>query len=310
MRILLTGGAGFIGSHITDAYLREGHSVAVIDDLTSGSLENLNPQASFFKVDIRSEDVKEIFEKVKPEVVNHHAAFISVRNSFEQPYETCDVNVLGTLNLLELSVKNNVKHFIFASTGGALYGDAEEIPTSEDAPLKPLSPYALTKVVAEDNIRLFYQRYSLPYTILRYGNVYGPRQDPHGEAGVVAIFIGKLLRGECLPVNGDGNQTRDFIYVDDIVRANLAILTSPKMECYNLGTSKETSVNQIIDALGEVTENRVERIYREPVQGEVRRSALSSKKALQDFKWFAETEIREGLRRTYAWFKNRNENKK
>ena len=226
MKILVTGGAGFIASHIVDAYIGKGHQVFVVDDLSSGRREFVNPKAKFYQADIRdSKKIHEIFVKEKPEIVNHHAAQISVRNSVEDPINDAEINLLGLLNLLEEGRTVGVKKVIFASSGGVVYGEAKKLPTPENYhPLQPLSPYGVTKLASEYYLNFYRETYGIQSIALRYSNVYGPRQNPHGEAGVVAIFALKLLKDEVPIINGDGLQTRDYVYVGDVVSANLKSL--------------------------------------------------------------------------------------
>lgn len=224
MRILVTGGAGFIGSHVADAYLAAGHEVAVVDDLSTGAKENLDPRARFWQVDIRSAELPAVMTDFRPEVISHHAAQMSVSVSARDPRHDADINILGTLNLLEAAVRCGVKRVIFASTGGAMYGDQDAVPTLETTFPQPVSPYGVAKLAVERYLHAYRAMHGLPAIALRYANVYGPRQNPHGEAGVVAIFSRGILEGRELTVNGDGGQTRDYVYVGDVVRANLLAL--------------------------------------------------------------------------------------
>src|SRR4030067_654229 len=250
MNILITGGAGFIGSNAADRFIREGHQVIVVDNLTTGKLKNLNPKAKFYKIDIKNrEGLEGIFKENKIDIINHHAAQMDVRKSVDDPIYDADVNILGSLNLLQLAVKHKIKKFIFASTGGAVYGEQDYFPADEKHPQNPLSPYGISKLSLEKYLYFYKITYNLDYTILRYANVYGPRQDPHGEAGVVAIFIQKMLNKEQPIINGNGEQTRDFVYVGDVVEANiLAMENNPELDSgtdniFNIGTSIETSVS-------------------------------------------------------------------
>jgi UDP-glucose 4-epimerase len=250
MKILITGGAGFIASHIQDAYLAEGHEVAVVDNLVTGNRAHLNGKTKFFETDIVSPEIRKIFEEFRPEVVNHHAAQMDVRKSVADPSYDAKVNVLGMINLLEASRLCGVKKFVFASTGGAIYGEQDVFPAEEGHPLRPASPYGLTKMVGEEYLKLYERLYQLPYLVLRYANVYGPRQNPHGEAGMVPIFCQKLLKGEVPLINGDGGQTRDYVYVSDVVEANRKALQEGARGLYNIGTGVETDVNLLFDRLG------------------------------------------------------------
>ncbi len=224
MKILVTGGAGFIASHIADAFIEEGHSVHILDNLSSGFEKNINPKASFIKADIRDKSLSKIFEKEKFDVINHHAAQMDVRRSVADPAFDAEINILGTINLLQNAVKYKVSKFMFASTGGAIYGEQEYFPADEKHPTAPLSPYGISKLSVEKYLFFYKAQYDLNYSILRYANIYGPRQNPHGEAGVVAIFSKKLLNGEQPVINGEGKQTRDYTFVKDVVKANLLAL--------------------------------------------------------------------------------------
>jgi UDP-glucose 4-epimerase len=231
MKILVTGGAGFIGSHVVDAYLELGHEVVVVDNLSSGSIENLNPKAKFYKMDIRDSDIEDLFKNEKPDIVNHHAAQMDVRKSVEDPIYDADVNIIGSLNLLQNCIRYGVKKFIFASTGGAIYGEQDYFPADEEHPTRPLSPYGVAKLTVEKYLYFYKEVHGLNYVVLRYANIYGPRQNPHGEAGVVAIFTSKMLKGEQPVINGDGFQTRDYTFVGDVVRANVLALNYDKVRC-------------------------------------------------------------------------------
>jgi UDP-glucose 4-epimerase len=214
VKILVTGGAGFIGSHVVDTFLNNGHEVVVVDDLSTGRRSNLNPAATFYQVDIRSPQMDEIFEAERPQFVDHHAAQMDVRRSIEDPLFDADVNVLGSIKLIELAKKYGVKRFIYISTGGAVYGEPEYLPCDELHPVNPICPYGASKHTVEHYLYMYKENYDLDYVVLRYPNVYGPRQDPHGEAGVVAIFTGQMLEGEQVVINGDGEKQRVFVYVE------------------------------------------------------------------------------------------------
>jgi UDP-glucose 4-epimerase len=269
MQILVTGGAGFIGSHIVDAYLQEGHQVVVVDNLSTGKKSNLNQAAVFYPIDICSwKELELVFQKHAFEVVNHHAAQINLRRSMDEPVFDAEVNIIGSLNLFELCRKYGVKKFIFASSGGAIYGIPKQIPVDEKAPTKPLSPYGIAKLSVEQYLEYYFQVWDLERIILRYGNVYGPRQDPQGEAGVISIFCNNILKGDPCIVFGDGSKTRDYVSVHDIASANLLALNS-SANIYNLGTGLETSVNQLIDLLQKVANQKISIIYDQDRKGEI-----------------------------------------
>ena len=305
MKILITGGAGFIGSHIVDAYLELGHEVTVIDDLSSGKKENLSPAADFFALNIQDEKVAEVFAAKQFDVVNHHAAQMDVRKSVTDPIFDARTNILGTLNLLENCVKYKVKKFIFASTGGAVYGEQQTFPADEQHPTWPISPYGITKLSCEKYLFYYKEVFDLAHVILRYANVYGPRQNPHGEAGVVAIFTERFLGGEQPIINGDGKQTRDYVYVGDLVRANVKALDYAASDTFNLGTGIETDVNTIYRLLNEFTAAGKEEVHGPAKAGEQLRSCLSYKKAERMLGWKPEVGLNQGLNETVQYFKER-----
>ena len=304
MRILVTGGAGFIGSHIVDAYLQEGHEVSIIDDLSSGKQENINPQAKFFKIDVGATEVEDIFKQGRFDVVNHHAAQMDVRKSVADPIFDARVNILGSLKLLQNCVKYKVKKFIFASTGGAIYGEQKKFPAPESHPTKPLSPYGVSKLAGEHYLFFYKMTYNMSSIILRYANVYGPRQDPHGEAGVVAIFAQKLLRGEQPVINGDGMQSRDFIYVGDVVRANVLALSCNGGGVFNIGSSRETTIKQLFKELADIAVVKFQEKYGPPKNGEQRRSVIDFKHAQKVLGWSPQVSLEEGLGKTVDYFKS------
>ncbi len=285
--VLVTGGAGFIGSHLVDAYLERGWRVSVVDDLSTGDRGNLNPHAEFYECDVREAPL----EKIRPDVINHHAAQMDVRRSVADPVFDADVNVVGGVWLLQKAAELGVKRFVFASTGGAIYGEPLFAPQTEEHPANPLSPYGCAKLAVEHYMNYFRAVHGLPAIALRYANVYGPRQNSKGEAGVVAIFIDKKLRSETATINGDGEQTRDFVYVGDVVAANLAVTDSSDPGPFNVGTGIETSVNQLASLLG------VKAVRGPSKTGEQRRSVLASK--------LGPTPLADGLRETLVWFERR-----
>ena len=304
MRVLLTGGAGFIGSHVSDMLINNGHEVIVIDNLSSGKEENLNPKAVLYKEDIRDSIVKEIMERERPEAVIHHAAQVNVRDSVEDPLYDMDVNIGGTLNLLENSVKNGIKKFIFASTGGAIYGEQCRFPANETHATKPLSPYGIAKLTCERYLYYYHKTYGLNYVSLRYSNVYGPRQDPYGEAGVVAIFSQKMLAGDRPIINGNGEQTRDYVFVEDVTRANILALQRDVFGEFNIGTGAETTVNSLFEEIKTLAGSKVKGVHGEAKKGEQFRSVLDWSKAKTGLGWNPEVSLKEGLKRTIAFFRS------
>ncbi len=296
MKILLTGGAGFIGSHVADSFLAVGHEVVVVDDLFTGRRENVPAEASLYRADIAGDDIAKIAKDEGVDCVVHHAAQASVRKSMEDPISDARINVLGTLRVLKAC--DDVDKFIYASTGGAIYGNPRALPASETSEAKPLSPYGTSKYMGEKYLETHSRLYGLKYVSLRYGNVYGPRQDPDGEAGVVAIFAGRLLAGKNLVIFGDGEQTRDFVYVGDVARANVMALEKNVGGVFNIGSGKETSVNEIARMMLKISGARVKAIHAEPVPGEVRRIFLDCSKAERELSWRAEVGLEEGIRRT------------
>ncbi|MBI5700258.1 NAD-dependent epimerase/dehydratase family protein [Candidatus Saganbacteria bacterium] len=304
MRILVTGGAGFIGSNIVDAYLEADHTVGIIDNLSTGKRENINDKAEFFEADLREAKIHEIVAQFKPDVINHLAAQIDVRKSVTDPIYNAEVNEIGTLNLLDAAIKNKVAKVIFSSTGGAIYGEVEKKSgADENHPQEPISPYAITKRSIEMYLHAFHVLYGLNYTVLRYGNVYGPRQDPLGEAGVIAIFCGKMLKGEAPMIFGDGNQERDYIYVKDVADANLIALEKGENNIYNVGTGKGVSVNELFQTLKELLKFNKDAIYAPARAGELFRSVLNCKKIKKEFGFKSKHNIKKGLKLTLKWYK-------
>ena len=305
MKILVTGGAGFIGSHVVDVYLGQGHEVVVVDDLSTGKRENVNSSAKLYALDMRDEKLDEVFATERPDIVNHHAAKASVRESMTHPILYAHVNVLGSLNLLELSRKYQVKRFIYISTGGAVYGEPKYLPADEAHPISPLDPYGASKAAFEPYLPLYRTNYGLSFTVLRYANVYGPRQDPLGEAGVVAIFTGQMLRGEQSVINGSGEQERDFVYVGDVANANILALDDGDAGIYNIGTGVGTSINEIFSKLKAATGYKGQAVHGPAKTGEVFKVYLSADKAREELSWQPNTDLNEGLRLTVEYFRTR-----
>ena len=304
MKILVTGGAGFIASHITDAFIDQGHEVFVLDNLSTGFKKNINPKAEFIEADICDQSLSQLFEKEKFEVVNHHAAQMDVRRSVADPAFDANTNIIGTINLLQNSVRNGVRKFIFASTGGAVYGEQNYFPADENHPTSPLSPYGISKLAVEKYLFFYSTQYKLNYTVLRYANIYGPRQNPFGEAGVVAIFSSKLLKKEQTIINGSGKQTRDYVFVGDVVKANLLTITDEKSDIYNVGTGKETDVNELFSELNKITGNNAAEKHGPAAPGEQMRSVITSEKLFKKFTWKPDTELHIGLENTVDFFRN------
>ena len=302
MKVLVTGGAGFIGSHVVDVYLDAGWEVVVVDNLSTGVRANLNPRAAFYHLDLRDSQLPEILAREQPAVVNHHAAQASVPLSVADPALDADVNVLGTIRLIEACRAAGVRRLVYASTGGALYGNPARLPAPEDTPIRPLSPYGVSKYVGEHYLRVLAAG-RLTWAVLRYSNVYGPRQDPSGEAGVVAIFTRAMLEGRAPTVFGDGTQTRDFIYVGDVARANLMATTLETSGAANIATGQETTVNEIYRALADLAGFHAPAVHAAPREGEVYRIALDVTHAGRWLGWRPATPLGEGLRRTVEWFR-------
>ncbi len=317
MRVLVTGGAGFIGSHVADAFKAAGHEVAVLDNLSSGTPANVGDGIRLFEADITDDAaVQRIFTEFRPDLISHHAAQMDVRRSVEDPRFDAQQNIIGTLTLLENARTVGCSRFLFASTGGAIYGDSDVLPTPETEPTRPVSPYGISKLAVEKYLYYYEMQYGFRAVCLRYGNVFGPRQNPHGEAGVIAIFLNKLLAGETPTINGSGEQTRDYVYVGDVARASVLaterLLTgdgpwTPGEATFNIGAGRETSLNELIDsllsALGEVRPDAVRAIPHGPAKsGEQMRSAISPEKAGRGLGWAPQFSVEQGLRETVRWF--------
>lgn len=304
MKILITGGAGFIGSHITDAFLAEGHDVFIIDNLSSGKLEYVPKRAGLYKVDILDKNISRLFEAQRFDVLCHHAAQIDVRASVADPGNDVDVNVKGLINLMEAGRRNGLQKVILASTGGAIYGEPEDVPQDEQHLARPLSPYGINKLTSEHYLHFYMHTYGIPYVALRYANVYGPRQNPHGEAGVVAIFTESLLAGKQPRIYGDGKQTRDFVYVGDVIQANLRALDYDGSGCFNIGTGRETDINALYEMLASLTGANMAAIREAGKPGEQRRSVLDHQLAKEKLGWSPQMKIKAGLSETVTWFES------
>jgi UDP-glucose 4-epimerase len=302
MKILVTGGAGFIASHLVDRLIELKHEVYVIDNLVSGNSNNLHPDAVFYKVNILDENLCSMFYRIKPDVVIHHAAQTNVQNSFQRSSYDANVNVLGTINVLEACRASGVKKIIYASTA-AVYGTPIYLPIDEKHPVRPLSFYGISKYVPEQYLEIFYQLYNLDYTILRYANVYGIRQDPKGEGGVVSIFIDKLMSGLQPSIYGDGEQTRDFIYVKDVVEANIAALERNIRGTFNIGCNQQTSVNDLLKHLCALFDKPFAPVYKPSRPGDIMHSSLDNNKAIKFLGWSPRYTLYDGLRETCAYYK-------
>ncbi len=303
MNILVTGGAGFIGSHITDKYLEQGHNVVVVDNLSSGLKENVNPKAKFYELDVTHDNLSNIFDKYNIEIVNHHAAQIDLRKSIEDPVFDMKVNIEGSLKLFEVSCNHKIKKIIFASSGGAIYGEQISYPANEQHPTNPISPYGISKLSVEKYLRFYTDKFHIKTICLRYSNVYGPGQNPRGEAGVISIFCQKILKNQQSVINGDGEQTRDFVFVDDVVNANLLALHYENSDIFNISTNIETSVNRIYDIINFHFGNKSKKKQNPEIFGEVKRSLIDNNKALTFLKWNPVFDIKKGLEITCDWFK-------
>lgn len=301
MRVLVTGGAGFIGSHVVDAMLQAGHEVTVVDDLSHGHRKNLPLDIPLFVVDIRTAALDTVFAEVQPEVVCHHAAQVSVSRSVVAPVEDAAQNVVGTVNVLDRAVKHGVRKVLYISSA-AVYGNPQYQPCDEEHPVAPLSPYGLSKRIGEDYVKLFHTLHHLQYTIFRYANVYGPRQDTEGEAGVIALFTRRMLDGEATVIHGDGEQTRDFIYVGDIAKANVMALTGADNAVLNLGTGTACSISQLWHLLKHLTKYQGAEQYGPERKGDIRDMVFSTAKARDVLGWQPQVSLAQGLHHTVEAF--------
>jgi len=304
MRILVTGGAGFIGSHVADSYVQAGHEVAILDNFATGHRENVNPAAKLYEVDLREPAaVRQALADFQPEVLNHHAAQASVAISVKEPVLDAQINVLGMINLLEAARAIGVRRVIYSSTGGAIYGETDQIPTPEDHPLRPLSPYGCSKLCGEHYLTTWHRLYGLEYIIFRYGNVYGPRQDAHGEAGVVAIFGGLMLEGRQPTIFGPGHKTRDYVFVGDVARASVLALDAPGNEILNLATGKQTTDQEVFDAVAAAAGYVGPPLYGPERPGDLQDSCLDVSKAARVLGWQAQVDFREGAGLTVEYLR-------
>lgn len=306
MKILVTGGAGFIASHLVDRLIAEGHDVVIVDNLSAGRKENINPKALFYETDICDNlKLEEVFRKERPEIVNHHAAHVNVRKSVEMPTYDANINILGSLNLCELSKKYQVKKFIYVSTGGAVYGEPKNLPVQETCPVEPLSQYGVSKHTVEHYLSIFNKLYGLNFTILRYPNVYGPRQSPHGEAGVVAIFSELILQNKRPTIFGDGSKTRDYVYVDDIITANMLVIGDRgNGEIYNLGWGREISDLEVFLEVKRALASAIEPVFSKKRPGEIDHISLDSTKAKRELNWIPKIHFGKGIELSTQYYKN------
>ena len=306
MRILVTGGAGFIGSHVADGFRAQGHEVAVVDDLSAGNRANLDPAVKLYQHDIRDAGLESVFKDFRPDVVDHHAAQSNVPASVMDPVYDASVNVLGGLNLLKLSAAHGVKKFIYISSGGAMYGepDPHDLPVSETAPVRPLSPYGASKQALEAWLGVFQRTFGLDFTVLRYANIYGPRQSIREEGAVVAVFAKRMAADQPVTIDGTGQQTRDFVYVGDCVTANVAALERGSGQAFNIGTGRETSIREIFDAMAEVAGYSQPPNFGPARTGDVVRIVLNPSLAKAELGWEARMPLHDGLATTYAYFRN------
>jgi UDP-glucose 4-epimerase len=302
MKVLVTGGAGFVGSHIVELLLKQGYTPIVLDDLSNGNPKNIPINVKFYKASLLSKKVSKIFKKEKPDIVMHLAAQINVARSAEDPVEDANTNILGTIKLLEYCRFHNVKKFIFASSS-AVYGDTEEAIISEDTPTNPISFYGTSKLVSEIYIKLFNKLHNIPFTILRYSNVFGPRQKSDGEGGVISIFINNFLNGQVPVIFGDGSQSRDFVFVEDVAQANILAISNGENEVINIGYNQQTSINELYRILVEKFNSSVTPLYEPARDGDILHSQLNNNKALEKLKWSPSSNVEIGLDKTISYFR-------
>jgi UDP-glucose 4-epimerase len=302
MNILVTGGAGFIGSNVADAFIKAGHKVVIADNLFMGNMRNVNSKAKFYKIDIRDKKISGIIKKEKIDVIDHHAAQISVPDSVKNPGFDADINITGVINLLGAAAENGVKKIIFVSSGGTVYGQPSKLPATEALPYAAEAPYGISKVAGELYVKFFARQYGMKYTILRYSNVYGPRQIPHGEAGVVAIFIKKIMGGEPPVIFGGGKCVRDYVFVGDVARANVAALKKGDNDEFNIGTGIPTDVNMLYKAVQKVTGFTTPAIPGPYREGDIPANYLNAKKAGVKLGWKPQVKLVEGVKETYEYF--------
>lgn len=305
MKVLVTGGAGFIGSHLVDRLVQEGHDVVVVDNLSTGKRKNVNRAATFYKADIQSSRLERVFRNERPSVIMHLAAQMNVRRSVDDPMFDASVNILGTLNVIEQAARHGARKVVFASSGGAIYGEQDIFPAPESHPTRPLSPYGISKLSGEHYLSYYQRASGIQAVSLRFANVYGPRQDPEGEAGVVAIFIQKMLTGEQPVINGNGRQTRDFVFVEDVVEANLLVMGQGIEGVFNVGTSSETTVNELFAIIKELTKSDCKEVHGPAKKGEQLRSTIDATKLRQQLGWEPKVGLSDGLRKTVEYFSER-----
>jgi UDP-glucose 4-epimerase len=305
LKVLVTGGAGFIGSNIVDALIERGDNVVIVDNLSKGRRENINPEAKLYEMSICDLELEKVFEREKPDMVNHHAAQIDLRRSVDEPLFDAHENILGSLNIITNAVKVGVKKLIYSSSGGAIYGEPQYLPVDENHPVRPVSQYGVSKYCVEHYIELYSLQNGLNYTVLRYGNIYGPRQNPFGEAGVIAIFARQMMKGDLPSIFGPGDKTRDYTHVSDVVAVNLLAMERGDNVTCNIGTGVETSDQQIYDSVAEAMDYKQTPNYTSARPGEIQRICLDWNKAKQQLGWSPKVSIKDGIASTVAYFKDK-----